>query len=162
MRSAFIALSLLALTAAGCSRSRKPASSVVAAGDKAIIGPLVYSVIDSEVTQQLGEDPKSARTPQERFYLIRVSVTNASSDEQPIPTMTLVDDTGKSYTELTDGTGVTNWLGVVRRVGPTQTEQGVVLFDAPTKHYRLRLNDPSGRTRNCHRCTAEPRARAVE
>ncbi len=142
MRSAFIALSFLALTAAGCSSSPKPASTVIAAGDKATVGPLVYSVIDTEVTQQVGDDPKSPRTAQERFYLIRVSITNASSDAQPIPTMTLVDDTGKSYTELADGTGVTNWLGVVRRVGPTQTEQGVVIFDAPTKHYRLRLNDP--------------------
>jgi hypothetical protein len=140
MRSAFIALSL-ALTAAGCSSSQKPATTVYAAGDKATIGPLVYSVIDTEVTQQVGDDPKSPRTAQERFYLIRVSVTNASSDEQPIPTMTLVDDAGKSYTELADGSGVPNWLGVVRRVGPTQTEQGVVIFDAPTKHYRLRLND---------------------
>jgi hypothetical protein len=68
-------------------------------------------------------------------------VTNSSSDDQSIPTMTLVDDAGHSYTELSDGAGVTNWLGVVRKVRAAQTEQGVVAFDAPTKHYRLRLND---------------------
>jgi hypothetical protein len=56
--------------------------------------------------------------------------------------MTLVDDTGHNYTELSDGANVPNWLGVVRNVGPAQTEQGFVVFDAPTKHYRLRLNDP--------------------
>ena len=140
MRSAFIVASLLALASAGCSRSQKPASILYGAGDKAIVGPLVYSVTDTEVTQQLGDDP-NARTAQERFYLIRVSVSNASSDDQSIPTMTLVDDTGHSYTELSDGAGVTNWLGVVRKVRGTQTEQGVVVFDAPTKHYRLRIND---------------------
>jgi len=140
MRSAFIAISLLSVAAAGCSRAQKPANILYAAGDKAIVGPLVYSVTDTEVAQQLGDDP-NPRTAQERFYLIRISVTNSSSDDQSIPTMTLVDDAGHSYTELSDGTGVTNWLGVVRKVRATQTEQGIVAFDAPTKHYRLRLND---------------------
>lgn len=140
MRSALIAISCCALGLAACARS-KPASVVYAAGDKATVGPLVYSVVDTEVTQQLGEDPSNMRTAQERFFLVKVSITNSSSDDQPIPAMTLVDDTGHNYTELADGTGVPNWLGVLRRVGPTQTEQGVVIFDAPTKHYRLRLND---------------------
>ena len=115
---------------------------IYAAGDKATVGPLVYNVTDTEVTQQLGDDPAKERTPQDRFFLVKVSVSNSSADDQPIPAMTLVDDAGHSYTELADGTGVPNWLGVVREVRPTQTEQGVVLFDAPTKHYRLRLNDP--------------------
>jgi hypothetical protein len=140
VRSVLIAV--LSLAAAGCSRVQKPSNTLYAAGDKAVIGPLVYSVTDTETTQQIGDDPKNPRNAQERFYLIKVSITNASSDDQSIPSMTLVDDAGHSYTELADGAGVANWLGVVRKVGPTQTEQGVVIFDAPTKHYRLRLNDP--------------------
>ncbi len=68
--------------------------------------------------------------------------------------MTLVDDTGHSYTELADGSNVPNWLGVVRNVAPTQTEQGYVVFDAPTRHYRLRLNDPVDE-RGCDRCAAQ-------
>lgn len=142
MRVALFVAPCLVLLAAGCSSVSKPSNVLYAAGDKATVGPLVYSVTDTEMAQQLGDDPNNLRTPQERFYLIHVSVTNASSDEQPIPTMTLVDDQGKSYTELSDGTGVPNWLGVVRKVGPTQTEQGIIAFDAPSKHYRLRLNDP--------------------
>lgn len=140
MRSALITISCCALALGGCAKS-KPASVVYAAGDKATVGPLVYSVIDTEVTQQLGDDPNNLRTAQERFFLVKVSVTNASSDDQPIPAMTLVDDSGHNYMELADGTGVPNWLGVLRKVGPTQTEQGVVIFDAPTQHYKLRLND---------------------
>ena len=142
MRPGPIAVFCLSVVATGCSSVSKPSNVIYAAGDKATIGPLVYSVTDTEVAQQLGDDPNNQRTPQERFYLIRVSVTNSSSDEAPIPTMTLVDDQGHSYTELSDGTGVPNWLGIVRKVGPTQTEQGVVVFDAPSRHYRLRLNDP--------------------
>lgn len=144
MRCLPVAVSFLALAAAGCNSlsSSKQSSVIVAAGDKATVGPLVYTVTDTEVAQQLGDDPNNPRTPQDRFFLVKVSITNASSDEQPIPAMTLVDDAGHNYTELSDGTGVTNWLGVVRKVGPAQTEQGIVAFDAPSKHYRLRLNDP--------------------
>ena len=142
MRSAFIAVSLLSLAAAGCSSTQKPSNILYAAGDKAVMGPLVYSITDTETAQLLGDDPKNQRNAQERFYMIRLSITNSSSDDQSIPTMTLVDDTGHNYTELSDGTGVANWLGVVRKVKPTETAQGVVVFDAPAKHYRLRLNDP--------------------
>jgi hypothetical protein len=55
--------------------------------------------------------------------------------------MTLLDDSGKTYNELTDGTGVTRWLGVVRKVDANQTETGSVVFDAPAGHYKLRLTD---------------------
>jgi hypothetical protein len=145
MRSALILISgftLLSLTLAGCSRSSKNQPVIFAAGDKATVGPLVFSVTDTERTQALGDDPNTARTAQNRFYLVKVSVLNSGGEDQPIPAMTLVDDQGQSYPELADGTNVPNWLGVVRKVGPAQTEQGIVVFDAPTKHYRLRLTDP--------------------
>src|SRR5579863_8439412 len=100
MRCALLAVFLAGLAGAGCSKAPKPSSRIYAAGDKAAVGPLVYSVVDSETAQQLGDDPKNPRTPQDLFYLIKVSVTNSGSDEKAIPTMTLVDDTGKNYTEL--------------------------------------------------------------
>jgi hypothetical protein len=136
-----IAVSLLTT---GCSMfsSSKNQPVIYAAGDKATVGTLVYNVTDTEVADKLGDDPNNERTPQDRFFLVKVSISNSGPDEQPIPAMTLVDDGGHSYTELSDGAGVPGWLGVVRKVGPTQTETGVVLFDAPTRHYRLRLNDP--------------------
>lgn len=149
MRAAFIlfllsGILLFAFTLTGCSSlsSSKNRPVIYAAGDKATVGSLVYSITDTERAQQLGDDPSTARTPQNRFYLIKVSISNSGGDEQPIPAMTLVDDAGQSYAELADGRNVPNWLGVVRKVGPAQTEQGVVVFDAPAKHYHLRLNDP--------------------
>jgi hypothetical protein len=133
----------VSLITTGCSMGSSPKNQAIlyAAGDKATVGPLIYNVTDTEVADKLGDDPNNERTPQDRFVMVRVSVSNSSPDDQSIPAMTLVDDGGHSYTELSDGTGVAAWLGVVRKVGPTQTETGVVLFDAPTKHYRLRLND---------------------
>src|ERR1019366_5368644 len=142
MRSAIVFISFLSLSFAGCSSvSPKSAATIYAAGDKATIGSLVYTLTDAESTPALGDDPSNPRTPANRFYLIKVSVSNSGADDQPTPAMTLVDDSGHTWPELSDGTGVTNWLGVVRKVGSAQTEQGNVVFDAPMKHYRLRLND---------------------
>ncbi len=55
--------------------------------------------------------------------------------------MTLIDDSGKTYDELADGSGVPHWLGVVRKVPSNQIEQGTVVFDAPASHYKLKLTD---------------------
>lgn len=130
-----------ALIATGCSSSAKKESQVFPAGEKVTVGPLVYSVIDSQVLTQLGDDAATARTPQNRFYIMTISVSNSSSDDAPVPGLTLVDDSGKEYPEAADGTNVPNWLGIVRKAGGAQTEQGNIVFDAPAQHYRLRLTD---------------------
>jgi Domain of unknown function (DUF4352) len=142
LRALSVAALLVVTTGCSSSSAKKESATIYPAGEKATIGPLTYSITDTEMTQTLGDDPATARNAQERFYLVKVTVSNSGSSDQPIPAMTLVDDQGHSIAELADGANVPNWLGVVRKVGPTQTEQGVVLFDAPTKHYRLRLNDP--------------------
>ena len=138
--AAFVAVAAV-LLASGCSRSEKKQSQVYPAGEKVTVGKLIYSVIDTQVLTQLGDDPSTARNPQNRFYQIAISVSNSSSDDAPIPGLTLVDDAGKEYPEAADGTGLANWLGVVRKAGAAQTEQGNILFDAPAQHYRLRLTD---------------------
>jgi hypothetical protein len=143
MLVALLSISLLFLAVTGCSSSStKKQAAIYAAGDKAKVGALTYNVTDTEVRQELGDDPNTARTPQNRFFLISVSISNSSSGDEPIPAMTLVDDAGQSYTELADGTNVPHWLGLVRKVAQAGTEQGAVVFDAPSRHYRLRLNDP--------------------
>src|SRR5271168_3718478 len=79
--------------------------------------------------------------PQNRFYVVQLSAFNSGSSDASIPAMTLIDDSGKTYEELTDGTGVPRWLGVLRHVAANQTETGAILFDAPANHYKLRLTD---------------------
>lgn len=133
---------LSSLTMAGCAaKEKQPEAQLFSPGEKATVGPLTYSLVDSQIVQQLGDDPVTARTPQNRFILVQVSVSNSGGQELPIPAMTLVDDSGQDYNELADGTGVQHWLGMVRRVSPAQTDTGVIVFDAPAKHYRLRLTD---------------------
>lgn len=130
---------LAALALSGCSSEPKKVVKVFPAGEKAQVGALVYSVVDSQVLPRLGDDPATARTPTNRFLLVRVAVSNAGNTESPIPAMTLIDDSGQSYTELADVQGVTQWLGVIRKVGVGETEQGSVVFDAPARHYKLKV-----------------------
>jgi hypothetical protein len=141
MRCALFCVIVCSLAFAGCARDSQKKATLVPAGEKATVGSLVYSVVDTEIVPQLGENPASARTPQNRFYLVKVSVSNAGTEEAPVPAMTLVDDAGQTYTELADGANVPKWLGVIRKVGAAETEEGNVIFDAPAKHYRLKLTD---------------------
>jgi hypothetical protein len=133
-----------AVLLSSCGQSSPRAESrVYDSGEKAMVGPLTYNVVDSRILPRLGDNPATARLPQNRFYLVQVSITNAGNSDAAIPAMTLVDDKGQTWNELTDGSGVSNWLGIVRRVKPQQSVQGAVIFDAPAQHYRLRLTDDS-------------------
>jgi Domain of unknown function (DUF4352) len=140
MRSCLLVIAALSLAACSPSPTKKDAK-LYAAGEKATIGLLTYSVVDAAYLPLLGDDPANPRTPRNRFVVVDVSVTNGGSSDTNIPPMTLIDDSGQTYPELGDGAGVPRWLGVVRKVGNAQTESGQVLFDAPAKHYRLRITE---------------------
>ena len=103
--------------------------------------PLTYNVVNSRILPRLGDDPTTARFPQERFYLVQISVSNGDDTSDSIPAFALVDDDGKVYNELTDGSGVPDWLGLVRSEKAHDQVTGSILFDAPAKHYRLRLSE---------------------
>jgi hypothetical protein len=107
-------------------------------GEPVQVGPLIYTVLDAEWHDQLGEPP-SVRTPQRRFFAIRLSVTNSGVASSGIPALRLVDSHGTAYEELSEGEGVQEWLGFLREVKPAETERGRILFDVPTGSYKLRL-----------------------
>lgn len=140
---AITGLLILVGCSVGCSSKEvKKEVKLFAAGEKAQVGDLSYAVVDTQFATTLGgSDPATQRLPKDRFVMVQVAVSNGGATEVPIPGMTLVDDAGQTYPELADGVGVTKWLGMVRKVGPTETEQGIVLFDAPAKHFRIRLTD---------------------
>jgi Domain of unknown function (DUF4352) len=110
-------------------------------GDQVVLWPLAYDVLGSRILPRLGEDPATARFPQERFYLIEITVSNAGNIDSSIPALALVDDNGKVYNELTDGSGVPDWLGLVRSAKAHDQVRGTILFDAPARHYRLRVSE---------------------
>jgi hypothetical protein len=139
-----LCLALLAL--AGCSNNTATPKAeevrVVPAGEKASVGHLNYTVVDTQIQPQLGEDA-TPRIPHDRFIVVQIAVTNSSNVDNPIPAVELLSDSGKVYDELTDGTGISDWLGIIRHVGAGQTERGQVIFDAPAAHYRLKFSDES-------------------
>jgi hypothetical protein len=141
-RAALPVCIVFGLVGAGCSSSgsAERATFTYTTGDKAPVDKLTYSVVDTAILPHLG-DETTPRIPHYRFYVVDISISNSSSTDSPIPGMTLVDDAGKNYDELPDGSGVPHWLGVVRKVAANQTEQGAVVFDAPAGHYKLKLTD---------------------
>lgn len=137
-RSLLLISAILALTACNAAHVRQ--TKIYQSGEKAEHNKLTYSVVDAQILPRLGEDP-NARIPQNRFFIVQISVSSSNNQPSPIPALALVDDAGKVYPELADGTGVQRWMGVIRSVDPAQTESGQILFDAPAAHYKLRLTD---------------------
>ena len=111
-------------------------------GDRVQVGPLVYNVIEAEWKSQLGEFP-SPRMPERTFLVVRLTVTNGGGQTIMIPQTKLENSNGETYDELNDGSGLANWLGLLRDLKPAATERGELLFDVPSNTYRLRLTDGS-------------------
>ncbi len=122
----------------GC--SAEPGVKTYAMGEKASAGQIVYSVLEARWSTQLGEG-ESARIPSHRYLLLRLSVTNGSAQEVSVPLTTLLSSDGETYGELTDGRGVADWLGMLRKLRPVETAFGWVIFDAPRRDYTLRVSD---------------------
>ena len=70
-----------------------------------------------------------------------MAITNSGATDTTVPTLMLISDSGQTFNELSDGTGVPDWLGVVRKIKPVEAEKGTIAFDVPPGHYRLRIAD---------------------
>ena len=108
-------------------------------GERVEAGSLVYTVVDAQWPHELAQ---GAKAPQHRYLRIRVSVTNGGSNAMEIPPFELEGTNGTRIQEVTDGLGsLEGRLGMLRSVQPAQTEQGIVVFDAPMQAYKLVLSD---------------------
>src|SRR3974390_3400983 len=85
----------------GCSRS-VPEQTEFTMGEKVKVGSVVYSVIDSTWKGQLGEGYK-IRTPNQRFLLLTVSVTNGGGGDVSIPLLQVEGANGQMFQELPNG-----------------------------------------------------------
>lgn len=138
MKVRFLSLAIISLFLLGCAAKQQQTGFRM--GDRMQVGEFVYSVLESRWRAQLG-DMFSQRVPQNRFLLVRISVTNSGGKSNPVPMLDLIDTNGTVYPEIQDGTGVEGWLGMLRSVEAAQTETGWILFDAPPSSYRLRLSN---------------------
>jgi len=116
-------------------------------GQRVEVLPLVYAVYEKQWLAQLGSGP-GAILPQNRFLLIRITVTSGATEESYVPSLTLDDDAGNSCKEIGSGEAVSevpHWIGSLRAIKPADTLQGNLLFDCAPKHYKLKLTSEQGR-----------------
>lgn len=109
-------------------------------GEKIPLGPLTYNVIQTAWKNELGDGFK-IRSPQQRFLLITISVTNGGGKEIALPLLSLESERGQTITESENAEGVPGAIGILRTVAPAQTLQGTLLFDTGLATYRLKLTD---------------------
>lgn len=104
-------------------------------GEKVQIGPMTYSVLESEWKTALTE---GGRAPKNRFLFLRITMTNSGGQPAAAPSFELEAADGTRYQELTQNVeGVNNWLGLLRNVPPSSSQQGAIIFDAPIAAYKL-------------------------
>lgn len=130
------------LLLAGCGSDKAPLRPEYQVGEKVQLGPLTYTVLDSAWRSQLG-DAGRPRYPEHRFLLVAVSIQNTGSSEATVPPFVVMSSSNQEVKESQGGEGVERWLGLIRNVGPKQTAEGYVLFDAPLGTYRLKLAESS-------------------
>jgi hypothetical protein len=140
--SSALCFAFATLILGGCG-SEKPQVRTHPLGEKVPMGPFVYSAFETQWRTQLG-DERSPRIPQHRFFLVRMSILNSGPTEVMTPNLSLVDDAGQTYPELSDGEGVPQWIGYLRNLKPADSAQGNLVFDAPPRHYKLRITDETG------------------
>jgi len=109
-------------------------------GERIQVGALNYIVLESEWVNDL---PGAAgpRVPENKFLLVRATITNSGNREISIPLLTVIDDKGNEVMESSEGQGVEEWLGILRTIKPAETLSGRILFDAKPLNYKLRVSD---------------------
>jgi len=110
-------------------------------GERVALGGVVYTVHDAQWQSELDAGGLHPRTPQHRFLLVHLTVSNSGNKGATVPLLNLVDASGADHLELSDGQGVPEWLGVLRPVNPTESKVGRIVFDVPVASYLLRVTD---------------------
>jgi hypothetical protein len=112
-------------------------------GERVSLGHIVYVVFETQWLTHMGEGA-DARVPQHRFFLVRMSAVNSYGSDVIVPNLMLEDDNGITYPELSSGEGVPQYIGYLRNVKPADSAQGNALFDAPPRHYKMKIADETG------------------
>lgn len=123
-----------------CQKKSGGSARVWRMGEQVKVGPLIYSVLEAEWHADLKAGDKQV-IPQNRFLLVRLSVTNSGGQPVSVPGVTLEGEKGEAYYEQTEVEGVPDRLPPLRHLAPAETIEGRVLFDAPQNAYRLRVRE---------------------
>jgi hypothetical protein len=133
-------MAILSFVLAGCAAPQNPSGTEYQMGERVVLGPLTYNVIESVWRSQLG-DALKVRIPDQRFLVLTISVTNGGGKQVSVPLFTLQNQNGQTFRESENGEELDNWFGLLRNLDPAQTQQGRILFDVVLSSYRLRVTD---------------------
>jgi hypothetical protein len=139
-RASLFAVILAVVGLSGCASKQGDARVEFQMGERANVGPLTYNVVETAWRSQLGNEFK-LRTPQQRFLLVTISVTNGGGKQLSVPLFSVEDEKGQLFQESDNGDGVDNWFGILRTLDAAQTQQGRLVFDVPLGSYKLRVTD---------------------
>ena len=109
-------------------------------GERVSVGPLTYVVLNSEWKSTLGEGIE-ARVPVQRFLVLHLTITNGSGADMNVPLLQIVDSQGVEHPEVQDGKGISGWMGLLRKIQGTQTEDGYIAFAVLMGPMRLKVTD---------------------
>ena len=134
---------LLVLCSCGDSGDRAFPVRTYTMGERVTLGHIVYVVYETQWLTQIGTGA-DARVPQNRFFLVRLSAVNSAGSDIIVPNFMLEDDSGATFPELSAGEGVPQYVGYLRSVKPAESVQGNAVFDAPPRHYKMKIVDETG------------------
>jgi hypothetical protein len=137
--NALLIVVLLAYLFSGCAGG-PIANSAHRMGELTTVGPVNYTVLETEWRPQLG-DGVEVLIPSNRFLLVRLTISNSGNQQIAIPLLHLVDSDEQEHLEVAKVRGVPNWLGILRVLEPASTIQGSLVFDVPAGDYYLRITD---------------------
>src|ERR1039457_3957777 len=109
-------------------------------GERITIGHINYQVFETQWLTHIGQGA-DARVPQHRFFLVRLQVQNGFGSDVLVPNFTLEDDSANPYPELSSGEGVPDYIGYLRNIKPADVQRGNAIFDAPPRHYKMKIAD---------------------
>ncbi|MEO8371434.1 MAG: DUF4352 domain-containing protein [Candidatus Solibacter sp.] len=112
-------------------------------GEHITLGHINYLVFETQWLTHLGEGAEQ-RIPKNRFFLVRLSAVNGAGADVIVPNFTLEDDNGNTYAEMSEAEGVPQYIGYLRSVKPGEHAAGNALFDAPPRHYKMKIQDETG------------------
>lgn len=142
-RRSFVALvAASALSAFACQGKRPGAGAMTyRMGERATVGRLVYIVTEAEWHTALGDPNSGGRVPENRFLLMRLTITNSGGETLHVPLLSLYTADGRSTLESDNGEQVSGWLGLLRQIKPAETLQGAILFDVKPAAYKLQITN---------------------
>jgi hypothetical protein len=125
----------------GCSCGGSRSSELIwRAGERVRVGPLTYSLIQADWNRQWTREGQPLLA-QNRFVVVHLSITNAANNEIAVPLLTLEDEKGNVFQEITEVGPLPEWIGLLRTIGPSDTLTGTIVFDVEPSNYRLRVTD---------------------